>query len=644
MKHRLLSILMLLFPVLAIAGEDENFSVAKIPVALLKNADAVLRVEEQTFEIKSVKEAVQTSRYVITILNENGDHWAEFSESYDNLRSLGSIQGYLYDASGKQLKKTKSKDFQDMSAGSSINLIDDNRIKRHNFYHKSYPYTIEYSFEVKYKYTLFFPAWMPQGSDKLSVQKSTMKVICPKDYEFRFKAFNYDESPVISEEKNSRITVWSKSNMPAILLEPFQPMLHEVTTMVLFGPTEFQVGDYKGNMQSWEDFGKFIYALKKGRDVLPENVKQKVHELVDGVKDEREKIRILYEYMQQNTRYISIQLGIGGWQPFDAKFVASKSYGDCKALTNYMYSLLKEAGIHSSYAVVRAGEGSRYITEDFPSQQFNHVILCIPGEKDSIWLECTSQIEPTGYMGGFTGNRKALLTHENGGALVNTPRYGARENRQIRKVKAKLTSDGTLHIKADTRYYAMQQDHLYYLVNNLSNEKVKEHLNKQLDFATYDVDDFKYKQYKSTLPHIDESLDIRVSNFATITGKRLFLLPNVMTKSHMRLTEDKTRKYEVVLSSSFQLIDSIEIELPSGYEKEAGAGDVVIESKFGKYESSTKISGNTLFHYRSFERREGRFPASEYNSLVEFYDKIYTADRSRLVLVKDETSAPLKAF
>src|SRR5690606_5640891 len=291
MKLRLLSILMLLFPVLAIAGEDENFSVAKIPVALLKNADAVLRVEEQTFEIKSVKEAVQTNRYVITILNENGDHWAEFSESYDNLRSLGSIQGYLYDASGKQLRKTKSKDFQDMSAGSSINLIDDNRIKRHNFYHKSYPYTIEYRFEVKYKYTLFFPAWMPQGSDKLSVQKSTMKVICQKDYEFRFKAFNYDESPVISEEKNSRITVWSKSNMPAILLEPFQPMLHEVTTMVLFGPTEFQVGDYKGNMQSWEDFGKFIYALKKGRDVLPENVKQKVHELVDGVKDEREKIR-----------------------------------------------------------------------------------------------------------------------------------------------------------------------------------------------------------------------------------------------------------------------------------------------------------------------------------------------------------------
>src|SRR5574342_1196313 len=105
-------------------------------------------------------------------------------------------------------------------------------------------------------------------------------------------------------------------------------------------------------MNSWQDFGKFIYALKQGRDELPPEIKQKVHELTDGIADTKEKINVLYGYMQKNTRYVSIQLGIGGWQPFDAKYVAKKGYGDCKALSNYMYSILKEAGIKSYYAVI----------------------------------------------------------------------------------------------------------------------------------------------------------------------------------------------------------------------------------------------------------------------------------------------------
>ena len=65
--------------------------------------------------------------------------------------------------------------------------------------------------------------------------------------------------------------------------------------------------------------------------------------------------------MQNNTRYISIQLGIGGWRPFEAAYVASKGYGDCKALSNYMYSLLKEAGILSYYTLVKAGAGEEDI-------------------------------------------------------------------------------------------------------------------------------------------------------------------------------------------------------------------------------------------------------------------------------------------
>ncbi len=395
MRNSALTLIVFLI-VTAAQADNGEYAVSKIPAALLKNADAVLRVEELRFEIISTKEAVQNYHYAITILNENGEKWAEFIEYYDKLREVSSVQGNLYDASGNPLKKIKTKDLQDMSGMDNNSLMDDNRIKRHNFYYKVYPYTIEYDVEIRYRYTLFFPKWIPQGGERLSVEKSQVSIVCPEDYIFRYKAFQYQGDPVISTDKGKRSSTWAVNNMPGIIREPYQPPLHELTTVVIFGPTEFQVGEYKGNMQSWQDFGKFIYTLKQGRDDLPDNVKLKIHQLVEGIADEKKKIQVLYEYLQKNTRYISIQLGIGGWQPFDAKFVAAKSYGDCKALTNYMSGILKEAGIKSHYTLVRAGEYANYITEDFPSQQFNHVILCVPLNSDTVWLECTSQTTPAG--------------------------------------------------------------------------------------------------------------------------------------------------------------------------------------------------------------------------------------------------------
>ncbi|MEO5562717.1 MAG: DUF3857 domain-containing protein [Chitinophagaceae bacterium] len=624
-----------------VSAGDGDYSVLKIAPALLKGANAVVRVEEMRLEVVNTKKAIYKYHYAITILNESGDHWSEFSEYYDKLRAVNEVEGYLYDMNGKQLKKMKYKDLEDLSGVAGSNLIDDKRVKHHDFYYKVYPYTIEYTAEVEFKSTLFFPMWTPQGRDRLSVEKSTASIVCPSAYKFRYKAFNYTGDPVVTTEKDNTVSTWTVKNMPAITREPYSPLWHEITTVVIFGPTDFQVDDYKGNMASWQDFGKFVYSLKKDRDQLPENVKKMVHQLTDGVDDPNEKIARLYHYLQKNTRYISIQLGIGGWQPFDAAYVAAKAYGDCKALTNYMYSLLKEAGIPSRYTLVRAGSAAGYITDDFPSQQFNHVILCVPLKKDTVWLECTSQTLPSGYLSDFTSNRYALLIEENGGQLVRTPRYGLNDNLEKRQVNAVLQEDGTLQVKVNTSYGGMQQDDLHELINNLSKEKVKEYLHEQLDFATYDIGRFEYKENRAILPTIDESLDITVSNYATITGKRLFIIPNVMTRTHQKISIDTARKYDIVLNAEYKDVDTVEIELPKGYEAEAVPKDVSVKSQFGEYHCSVKLIGNKLSYYRSIERFSGRFPAKDYMDMAKFYETIYKADRNRIVLVKNEA---LKAF
>ncbi|PWT72194.1 MAG: hypothetical protein C5B59_16355 [Bacteroidetes bacterium] len=614
-----------------------DYAVSNIPAALLKNANVVKRMEEIKFEIVDIGKAKEYYKYAITILNENGDKAAKFYESYDKLRSIESIDAVLYDGNGKKIKSLKKSDIEDLSGTSQESLIESERIKFHDFYYKVYPYTVEYEVAIKFNYTMFFPIWEPQDKEHLSVEESKMTVICPQDYKLRYKAFNFSKQPLEASQKSALSYTWEIANLPAIESEYASPDWYELVPTVMLGPNEFQVEGYKGTMDTWKDFGKFIYSLKVGRDELPDDIKQKVHQMTDGLSDQKQKVSRLYEFLQQNTRYVSVQLGIGGWQPFDAKYVASKKYGDCKALTNYMYSLLKEAGIKSCYTLIRAGQNASSIVSDFPSQQFNHVILCVPLSKDSIWLECTSQSLPAGYLSGFTANRYALMIDESGGTLVRTPKYGLKENLQERKIVGAINDEGDLSSTVKTKYKAIQQDELESMINYLSKDKIMEQLKKEIDLPTYDVVKFDYKEEKDVSPPvIDETLELTASNYAQVSGRRLFVNPNILNKTYRKLKEDPDRKYGIELTLEYRDIDTVELNIPSGYKAESIPPDIKYETKFGKYTSTTKVTDDKIIYVRQNEKYSGNFPASDYPELAKYYEQLYKADRSKVVLVKKE--------
>ncbi|HJW15553.1 MAG TPA: DUF3857 domain-containing protein [Flavisolibacter sp.] len=636
---RILIVFSFLLCVSGLKAADPKYPVSAIPENLKKDADVVKRMEEISFQVINTGETILHKKYAITILNENGDEYAGISEFYDKLISITSIEGTLYDASGKVLKKTKSKDISDLSAVSGINLIDDSRMKSHHFYFREYPFTVEYEVEQKFNNTLFFPHWNPQEDEKYAVEQSSYTVICPADYSIRYRAFNYKGEPEITMEKGKKKMRWNITSVPAIKLPFASPSWKEMTTLVFFAPSDFEIQGYKGNMSSWKDFGKFQASLNAGRDVLPANITETVNRLTAGITDQREKVRVLYSFLQKNTRYIGIQLGLGGWQPFPANEVATKGYGDCKALTNYMYSLLKAAGIKSNYTLVYAGNNKDVLIEDFPCNRFNHVILCVPLAKDSMWLECTDQNVPAGYMSDFTGNRKALMITDDGGVVVRTPQYGLKENTQLRAIKAKLDEDGNLSMTVKASYGGIEQDEVSSLINGLSKEKVQKVLQKELELSTYDINSFKYDETKDVLPKVDEQLEISVSKYATITGKRLFIVPNILNRGGFVLNDQKDRQFDYVFDNAFRHDDTYEIDIPEGYELESAPAESNLKSKFGTYTSSVKIVGHKVIYNRTREHFAGRYPANEGVALAAFYESVYRSDRSKMVFVK-KTSTP----
>lgn len=632
MIYKIFFSLSLLFTGVGLQAQS-NYAVSKIDPALLKGASAVKRFELMRLEIKDAGNAVHYYKTAITILNENGDEHAGWQEMYDKFRTIRNVNATLFDAAGGKIKSLKNSEIRDISAAGE-SLAEDSRVKSHSFYHKNYPYTIEYEVEIKQNGLLFLPSWRPVEDQAFSVEKSVFEVACPSDFKIRYKAFNYPSEPVVKNGKEN-IYHWEVNNLNVVNYEFASLPLAEITPSVFVAPVDFEIDGFKGAMDSWTNFGKFQILLNQNRDQLPENIKAAIHQLVDTVSDKKSKIALLYKYMQGKTRYISIQLGIGGWQPLEASFVASKGYGDCKALTNYMYSILKEAGIKSCYTLIKAGNSNHFYLPDFPSLQANHAILSVPLEKDTVWLECTDQTLPAGYLSGFTANRYALMIDEDGGHLVRTPRYNFQDNEQIRKIKAIVDETGKLNADIETQYSGLQQDELFSLINTYSRKEQLEYLKKEIDLPNYDITSFDYKTIKSKIPSIDESLKLVADHYAAVSGKRLFIQPNLLTKDGLRL-KDEERKFDINLVYEYRDVDTVEIVVPNGYTSESTPQPVSLSTKFGQYKISYRSEGNTIYMTRLFERKAGRYPAADYPELVKMYAEMYKADRGKVVLVKKE--------
>ena len=624
------------------AKGQTDFSFQKIKPDLIKNANAVIRFEEDYFEILSKSEAKLHHRFVVTILNEKGeDEHSQMYVGYDKFTKITEISGTVYDANGKSVKKLKNGDITDFGYGIAGDEISDARVKVADFGKKSfaYPYTIEFSYETRDRNMMFYPKWNPFKRAKTSIEYSVFKMKTPAGFMFRYKEYN--GAPALAKSAGSDglpLYQWSLTDRAAIEPESYPLPDNELLPMVLTAPSDFEIQEYSGNFNRWEDLSKFYYTLNKDRDALPQATVTEIKSLIRDAKTEREKVLLLYRWMQSRTRYVSIQLGIGGWQTIDATTVATKGYGDCKALTNFTIAALKQAGISSYAALVKAGDDAE-MNPDFPSSQFNHVIACVVLPKDTMWLECTSQTTSADFMGSFTGNRQALLVMPDGGKLVATHQYGTSQNTRNRTTNANIEENGVGHLRVQTNYAGIQQESRDRLLHNYTQEEQRKWLLSNLELPNIDLEKFEYEKGKDILPVISEKLNITVRNCATRTGPRLFLKPNLLTRSlelPANISEHKGDFYLPVTRYNLTDSDTITFEIPALMKPESLLPAFKLESAFGSYEVKSVFENNKLFYSRKLSVKGGRYNAADYPKWIEFVKKVRKADRAQVVFIENK--------
>lgn len=616
-------------------GADPKYPVLLIPAALKENTNVVIRNEEITFKIISKSRATYSVKSAYTILNDKGKRFASEVVPYDKLSKINRFNATAYDAMGKQIKKLKSSDLYDQAAFDGFSLYSDNRIKVADVTQNVYPYTVEFEYEIEYKSLFFIPSYTPLYSEKVSLEKSSYTLIFPKELEPRYKTQNVSQE--VSRQKTSdgqELLTWSFENISPLQFELNGPLREDLVAKISVAPSSFSYEGYEGTMNSWDSFGQWISSLNKGRDVLPAETVQKIKQLTAPLNSTEEKVKAVYNYMQNKTRYVSIQLGIGGHQPFEASVVDNTGYGDCKALSNYTVAMLAAAGIKANYVLINAGDNQSEMKIDFPSSQFNHVIAAVPNGADTLWLECTSQTNPFGWMGSFTGNRYALMITEQGGKVVRTPAYHAEVNTQIRKASVTLDLNGNAKASVKTVYAGLQYENnsLDAVINKQADDHRK-WIQNNTQIPSFDVGKFSFKNNKNKIPSAEVEVEYTLNRLATVNGKRIFLTPNLMNRNGYVPEKLEKRNTHIVLRTPYLDIDTIEYTIPEIIYPEFVPEPVKIKSRFGEYEASYQLDQGKVIYIRRIKMNKGEFPAESYTEFQEFYKNVSKADQAKIVFV-----------
>ncbi len=620
-----------------IAGADDDtqeYYIQKIPAALKVDADAVIRASITRFEVKSRSRAREYVKFAVTVFNKEGRDYGKLVLWYDKFEEIKELEGTLYDAEGKKIRELGSDEIKDYSGTDGISLAIDWRAHVTELYHDQYPYTIEFIYEYAYDGFLSWPHWWSQRSLD-PVEFSRFEVVIPKNDSLRYWCNTDTIKPAISTEGGKTTYAWEARNLPKLSKDVVGEDPEDVATLVRIGPSDFEYGDYTGSMRTWKDFGQWYAELIKGKDVLPETAVRDVHSLLQPADDTMTRIKKLYRYMQDRTRYVSIQLGIGGWQPFDATFVHERSYGDCKALSNYMVSLLKEAGITAYPFLIRTGRTRYPFISVFPNSMFNHAMVCVPLQTDTVWLECTSQSMPFGHISSETENRGALLVTPSGGVVVHTPATTSTQSAQKRQTNVIFKPFGSVDVVSIVARSGDQQDYVRNAIDEATPEERERWVIDHLGVPNVNLKSFAFEGINTHSIEISLSTEFSIQRYASTSGDRLFFQPNMMERRTSIPADIARRLSPIHFRYPFLDIDSTRFMLPDGYTAESIPAEVRLQTPFGEFHSKTTALGDTALVYtRSLEIRVYSIPADHYAEYRKFFSDIVKADRAQVVLVK----------
>lgn len=596
--------------------------------------NAIVLEDHITYKISKSGKAKMTVRGRVKVLNAGGKKYGSVLIWESKFIKLKKFKGRVYDSNDQILYSLSKKDGERVCGYAGYALYSDDCYRTYQLSASSYPFIAEYEYEVEHSSIFFWPAWTPQSN--IPVLRSTYELIVPKNLEFRTWHKGDVPSASISEHKGKLTYSYEMRDIAEYDDEDYAPPIGDQLISLRFSPKMFSLGKYDFDGDSWHSLGKGLYKMMDKCFEISEKQKELMENIQSSSDNQKQICEKLHEAMTAATRYVAIEVGIGGWRPSLSKETFDRGYGDCKDLATMYASMLKHVGIEAyTTLILTRNKGVTY--SDFPNiNSFNHAILFAIADGDTLWIDPTYQQCAVGDLPQYDEDTFVLTIDSAGGQIIRTPVSIPEDNIVKRKVAIDLSSDKSANVSLSIETSGNQKHQLIGYLNS----GIPDVLERLLRAGAFGLSK-KFKADSINIIGVDDSTGRIIQLF----GKVRQALYSIGEKRHLdlrffemfrdrELTDLSDRRQALDLEYPQLRVDTMIISLPVGWQLQALPVDTVLDDQFGTLRINYKQLDGKFLIARQYQSFRNLINVEDFGDYKAHISRVKAVAESRIVMTQ----------
>ncbi|MGH1366640.1 MAG: DUF3857 domain-containing protein [Calditrichia bacterium] len=459
------------------------------------------------------------------------------------------------------------------------------------------------------------------------IKKSRYALLVPKSIEFNQSVQNATLKPSKKKTSDGTLYLWESNNEPAMEYEYGMPIYEDIAKTLFVS----SIDDWKYIVDWYSDI-----AQSKARSTY--EIKEQVQQLFAGKSalSDDEKIEIVYNFITENIRYSSVSFRQSGLIPQTARDVLVTRIGDCKDVTTLAIAMLREVGIESYYVLINTKDEGRNEAV-LPSIAFNHCIVGVETDRGTQFLDLTANNYPYRSVPEMDREGFSLLIKKGSTKPFHLDPTGFLQREVNRDSQMKMASDNTISLVKHSSKSASLAASMRASYRDQAHSERERVLAEILtrSYNSVRLESLEFENLDALNEPINYTYTFTVEDYVNEVGKFKFLkVPWADAAEADRALSYETRQYAYDYLPGVDVErESIEIELPAGYEPLELGENINISSSVADYQLSFSYKDGVIRGERILTNKKDRVQPEEYEAFRRFYRRVLKED-GRFILLR----------